>query len=253
MLSASFLINEEPGKSLRNFFDKMLSELGPQDWWPARSRLEVILGAILVQNTTWRNATLALKHLRTRGLLHLARLKKAPLPEIETCVRSAGFFRQKALTIRNFLDWLEGACRGSLEHMFGIPPEEARSLLLGIKGLGPETVDAILLYAGGHPFFVVDSYTRRILTRHQLVHHAAKYDEIQRFLHHHLPTDPDLFNEYHALFVEVGKRYCKRPSPECMDCPLEGFLGPNQRVRLALPAKRGRSPNGYCHGAIEVS
>lgn len=230
----------EPGAALRAFYAKMLSELGPQDWWPARSRLEIIVGAILAQNTAWQNAALALKRLRTSGLLSMGRLRKASLQEIETCVRPAGFFRQKARTIRNFLDWLESACRGSLGKMFGLPPEEARGLLLEIKGLGPETVDAILLYAGGHPFFVADSYTRRVMARHQMVHPEARYDDVQSFLHRHLPPEPELFNEYHALLVEVGKQYCKRPSPRCPDCPLEIFLGPNQPVQLPPSEAKGK-------------
>ncbi|HLY63764.1 MAG TPA: endonuclease III domain-containing protein [Terriglobia bacterium] len=228
MRSAAWKTTLGPGGALLAFYDKMLSEFGPQGWWPARSRLEVIVGSILVQNTAWQNAALALKHLRARGLLSLTRLRKASRTEIEICVRPAGFFRQKAGTIRNFLDWLEVACQGSLGKMFELQPEEARQRLLGIKGLGPETVDAILLYAGGHPFFVADSYTRRVLARHKIVGGKANYDQVQRFLHRHLPPDPDLFNEYHALLVEVGKRHCKRPSPECLDCPLEGFLGPDQ-------------------------
>jgi len=213
---------------LQAFYDKMLSQLGRQNWWPARTRLEVILGAILVQNTTWQNAVGGLRNLRIQGLLTLARLKMASQEEIETCIRPAGFFRQKALTIKNFLDWLEVACHGSLRCLFGLPPDITRARLLEIKGLGPETVDAIMLYAGGHPFFVADSYTRRVLARHQMVHHGANYKEVQGFLHRYLPPEPDLFNEYHALLVEVGKSYCKRPAPLCLDCPLQSFLGPNQ-------------------------
>lgn len=230
----------DPGAALRAFYAKMLSELGPQDWWPARSRLEIIVGAILVQNTAWQNAALALKRLRARGLLSLMRLQKASLTEIEACVRPAGFFRQKARTIRCFLDWLERACQGSLRNLFGLPPAEARDGLLQVRGLGPETVDAILLYAAGHPFFVADSYTRRILARHQMVHPGARYDDVQSFLHRHLPPEPELFNEYHALLVEVGKQHCRRPSPQCLHCPLEGFLGPHQPVELSLSAGDGK-------------
>jgi endonuclease III related protein len=229
----------EPGAALRAFYAKMLSQLGPQDWWPARSRLEIIVGAILVQNTAWQNATLALKRLRVSGLLSLARLQKASPAEIETCVRPAGFFRQKARTIRNFLDWLERDCQGSLVNLFALQPKEARGRLLGIKGLGPETVDAILLYAGGHAIFVADSYTRRVLARHRMVHPEADYDDVQSFMHRHLPSKPDLFNEYHALLVSVGKQYCRRPAPQCTDCPLEGFLGPNQPVQLSSLPRAG--------------
>src|SRR5579859_4332478 len=138
----------EAGVTLRQFFAKMLVELGPQDWWPARTRLEIILGAILVQNTAWQNAALALKQLRQRGLLNFTRLRSASRVELESCVRPAGFFRQKTRTIQNFLVWLERNCHGSLKTMFSQEAEESRRQLLTVKGLGPETVDAILLYAG---------------------------------------------------------------------------------------------------------
>src|SRR5579859_5822921 len=138
----------EPGVMLRQFFAKMLAELGPQHWWPARTRLEIILGAILVQNTASQNAALSLKQFRQKGLLNLARLRGASRAELESCVRPAGFFRQKARTIQNFLVWLERNCHGSLNAMFSLQAEESRRQLLTVKGLGPETVDAILLYAG---------------------------------------------------------------------------------------------------------
>jgi endonuclease-3 related protein len=234
MRSATRRAAVEPREALRQYFDKMLRVLGPQDWWPARTRLEMIVGAILVQNTAWQNAALALKQLKQKGMLSLTALRDASRGEIESCVRSAGFFRQKARTIRNFMTWLERACRGSLAAMFALPPQELRHDLLKITGLGPETVDAILLYAGQHPFFVADSYTRRVLARHQLLREGAGYDEAQQFLHRHLPADPELFNEYHALLVEVGKQYCKRETPLCEGCPLEEFLERGQPAVTAL-------------------
>ncbi len=225
----------EPEISLRQYFEKMLSQLGPQDWWPARTRLEMILGAILVQNTAWQNAALALKQMRKSGLLNLDGLRAASPAELEGSVRSAGFYRQKGQTIRNFLEWLENDCHGSLKAMFALGPEKLRHELLKIKGMGPETADAILLYAGHHPFFVSDAYTRRILARHGLVRPGAGYGEVQKFLHQHLPADAELFNEYHALLVEVGKRYCQRRQPLCGECPLEEFLKAHQPVPLPQP------------------
>jgi endonuclease-3 related protein len=230
----------KPGVVLRDIYARMFSELGPQDWWPARSRLEIILGAILVQNTAWQNAALGVKQLRARGLLRLDHLQKASLAEIENCVRPAGFYRQKARTITNFLDWLERDCQGSLTRMFGLAPHQARLQLLEIKGLGPETVDAILLYAGGHPFFVADGYTRRILARHQLVQPEARYEDVQKFLHRHLAPEPKLFNEYHALLVEVGKQHCKLRAPQCPLCPLEALLGQDQPVKLTQSRQSAR-------------
>ncbi len=214
----------EPSKLLRRYYDSMLREFGPQHWWPARTRLEVILGAILTQNTSWQNAALAIKGLRQAGFLSLVGLKRARRNEIEIAIRPAGFYRQKARTIRNFLDWLDDHCPGSLARMFRRPGAQLRQELLEIQGLGPETVDAILLYAGNLPFFVADAYTRRILARHELLPEGIGYEQTRRFLHAHLPSDAQLFNEFHAQLVETGKRHCWRSSPNCLACPLERFL-----------------------------
>jgi endonuclease-3 related protein len=213
-----------PEEVLRQYFAKLLSTLGPQKWWPARTRIEIIIGAILVQNTAWQNVALALHQLKRKGFLTLSGLRTASQAELETCVRPAGFFRQKARTIQNFLAWLDRACHGSLGALFALPAVEARRQLLEIKGLGPETVDAILVYAGGHAFFVADQYRRRIFTRHELVTPGAGYEAVQKFLHQHLFPDPDLFNEYHALLVEAGKQFCKVAAPRCEECPLQEFL-----------------------------
>jgi endonuclease III related protein len=224
----------EPSQLLRLYFDSMYLKLGPQGWWPGRTRLEVILGAILTQNTSWLNAELALRKLRKAGLLTLFRLRRASLLQIETLIRSSGFFRQKARTIRTFLEWLDSNCGGSLATMFKLSGAKLRRDLLGIRGLGPETVDAILLYAGNQPFFVADAYTRRILNRHGLLREEAPYTSAQLFLHTHMPADPQLFNEFHALLVEVGKRFCKRAAPLCLGCPLEEFL-PESHQRQSEP------------------
>jgi endonuclease-3 related protein len=214
----------EAPETLRQYYQTLHQRLGPQGWWPARTRLEVVLGAILAQNTAWTNAALAVRRLRKAGLLKLARLQRASRSELEHCIRPAGFYRQKALTIRNFLNWLIRACEGSLATLFALPAEEARQELLKIRGLGPETVDTILLYAGRHPFFVADAYARRILARHGLVPAKAGYSAVQQFLHRHLPPDQALFNQFHALLVEVGKRFCRRQQPDCGACPLKAFL-----------------------------
>jgi endonuclease-3 related protein len=219
----------EAAETLRQYYTALRERLGQQGWWPARTRLEVILGAILTQNTAWSNAALAVRRLRKAGLLNLAKLQRASRSELEHCIRPAGFYRQKALTIRNFLRWLERVCGGSLATLFALPAQEARRELLTVKGLGPETVDAILLYAGRHPYFVVDAYTRRILARHRLVSARANYSAVQQFLQQHLPPDQALFNQYHALLVGVGKRFCRRLKPNCEACPLKGFL-PDQSI-----------------------
>ena len=218
-------------RELRRYFRALHAHFGPQHWWPAKTRLEVILGAILTQNTAWRNVELALRELRQAGLLRLSRLRQLTAGQIASHIRSAGFFRQKAATIRRFLEWLDANYAGSLPKLFATPPEELRTRLSGIKGLGPETVDSILLYAGRHPFFVADAYTRRLLVRHRLIPRGADYETAQALLHSQLERDNVLYNEYHALIVEVGKRYCVKSAPKCSNCPLEPFLprgGPTQ-------------------------
>ncbi|TAM82804.1 MAG: endonuclease III domain-containing protein [Acidobacteria bacterium] len=233
----------EPGEVLKTYYEELLRQFGPQGWWPARTRLEVILGAILTQNTSWQNAARAIFRLQGAGLLRWPRLRQAPLPQLETCVRPAGYFRQKARTIRNFAKWLDEAHQGSLDALFRQPPGLARAQLLGLRGLGPETADAILLYAGKLPFFVADAYTRRILARHNLISPGDGYPETQQFLHRHLPVDEGLFNEFHALLVEAGKRHCKRQAPDCHGCPLEPYLPPNGNSPRAPLRNAGRSRN----------
>jgi endonuclease-3 related protein len=209
---------------LSGYYAALLRRFGPQQWWPARTRLEVILGAILTQNTAWHNATLALRKLRQAGLLSWRGLRAAGLDTLETCVRPAGFYRQKARTIRNFADWLEREHGGSLTRLFSLPQDQLRRQLLGLPGVGPETADAVLLYAAGRPLFVADAYTRRVLGRHAIVPTDAGYHQTQQFLHAHLPLEASLFNEFHALLVEVGKKHCTPHSPNCPACPLEEFL-----------------------------
>jgi endonuclease-3 related protein len=228
------------GKLLSRYYFALQGSFGPQHWWPARTRLEVILGAILTQNTAWHNATLALRNLRQSGLLSWQGLRRAALPCLEACVRPAGFYRQKARTIRNLVDWLSLRHAGSLHRLFSQPPEELRRQLLDLRGLGPETVDAILLYAAQFPLFVADAYTRRVLARHGLVPIAADYHQTQEFLHAHLPRHALLFNEFHALLVEVGKKHCRPHYPRCAGCPLEEFLpgggAAQNRVQAQEPA-----------------
>lgn len=222
------ILSEKPDRktrtSLPKFFRQLYATLGPQHWWPARTRLEVILGSILTQNTSWRNVEKALRSLRAHGWLRLSALRQVERAELAQAIRSAGFYRQKAATIRNFLTFLESEYDASLEKMFRQPMPLLREQLLRIKGFGPETVDTILLYAGRHPSFVVDAYTRRILERHKLASPSASYNEIQMLFHRSLKPDPAVFNEYHALLVETGKRFCKRAEPDCSRCPLEAYL-----------------------------
>jgi endonuclease-3 related protein len=237
---------KQPGISaselLTRYYSVLRARFGPQQWWPARTRLEVILGAILTQNTSWHNATLALRNLRQSGLLRLRALWRACPSTLEACVRPSGFYRQKARTIRDFVDWLMRECAGSLNSLSSLPSEELRHRLLELRGLGPETVDAILLYAVRRPLFVADAYTRRVLARHGLVPAAADYHQTQEFLHAHLPPHAPLFNEFHALLVEVGKKHCRPRSPRCAGCPLEEFLPDGGVAQWPAHASAGTGP-----------
>jgi endonuclease-3 related protein len=209
---------------LHRFYAALLESFGPQGWWPARTRWEVIWGAILTQNTTWRNATLALKNLRKAGLLTWRRLRQVSVDELEPLIRQAGFYRQKARTLHSFAHWIEQAHGGSLDSLFAQGAAPARAQLLALKGIGPETADAILLYSGRQPVFVADAYTRRVLSRHSLLSPTADYESAQQFLHQALPPDQALFNEFHALLVEAAKRFCHRNVAHCEECPLGKFL-----------------------------
>ncbi len=245
MQRAAQPLGVEPGEVLETCYEELLRQFGPQRWWPARTRLEVILGAILTQNTTWRNAARAISRLRDAGLLRWAPLRQASLSQLESCVRPAGYFRQKARAIRTFVEWLDRAHQGSLDALFRQSPDQARTQLLALRGVGPETADAILLYAGKLPFFVADTYTRRVLARHNLISPEAGYPAAQQFLHRHLPADEGLYNEFHALLVETGKIHCKRQAAECRGCPLEPYLpgtrnGQRARLRAARSSRSKR-------------
>jgi endonuclease-3 related protein len=216
-------------RALSRYYHRLLEEFGPQGWWPAETQLEVILGAILTQNTTWRNAALAIGRLREPGLLNLTRLRAIRTQRLQALIRPAGFFKQKARTIQGFVRWLDDWHHGSLERMFQEPADRLRGKLLELRGLGPETVDAMLLYAGGKPFFVADAYTRRILARHGMLPADANYHQAQQSIHRSLDRDTVVYNEFHALLVEVGKRHCRLETPRCGGCPLQEFLPERER------------------------
>ncbi len=250
---------------IRRFYQTLFTAWGRQHWWPARTRLEMIVGAILTQNTAWTNVERALGSLRKAGLLSLKELRETPEARLARFIRSSGYFRQKARRLKNFVNFLDDRYGGSLERMFARPTQELRRELLDLNGIGPETADSILLYAGNHPVFVVDAYTRRIVERHGILPATAKYDEIRelfetafrvsRFTSHeprretrsskhetagprgscHLPSpmstckrEPlvQIYNEMHGLIVGVGKSYCLKQKPRCEACPLGRFLPP---------------------------
>ena len=165
---------------IRDFYHLLYRQWGPQHWWPAQSRFEVIAGAYLTQNTAWTNVERALQQLRSAGVLSLEGIRRTPLPELEQLIRSAGYFRQKAQRLKTFVSYLDKKYGGSLDRMFAVPTATLREELLALNGVGPETADSILLYAGNHPSFVVDAYTRRVLERHHLAHLRTSYHDIQR-------------------------------------------------------------------------
>jgi endonuclease III related protein len=215
-------MSSRTGDTLRAFYDALHAACGPQHWWPAQTPTEVIIGAILTQNTAWRNVERAIDNLRQAGALDWRRLRDMPAEQLAGLIRPAGTFNVKARRLRAFVEWFWRRFDGDLERMFAVPLDVLREELLGIPGIGRETADAILLYAGGLPSFVVDAYTARILRRHGLIDESADYEEIKDLFESHLPADPALFNEYHALLVQTGKIHC-RPRPRCEGCPLEPF------------------------------
>jgi len=205
---------------LNEIFNCLLERFGPLHWWPANSPFEVVIGAILTQNTAWSNVEKAIAALKAAIPLAPSALLQLDRRRLETLIRPAGFFRQKAERLQLFAAHLLDHHGGELSAMLAGPLEQVRCELLHCKGIGPETADSILLYAGGQPSFVVDAYTRRLFTRLGLLQGDERYEEIRRLFMDHLPHNSDLFNEYHALIVEQCKRHC-RVKPLCSSCPLQ--------------------------------
>jgi len=205
---------------LDEYFNSLFTAFGPQHWWPGKTQFEVIVGAILTQNTSWANVERAIVKLRAAGLLTPAAIEKATLPQLERLVRSSGYFRQKARKLKAFCAFLRTEHRGSLKRMFATPTSELREKLLAIFGIGPETADSILLYAGEHPVFVVDAYTKRILARHGWADDTSKYQDIRWMFERQFPGNAAIFNEFHALIVNTGKKFCRTREALCGQCPL---------------------------------
>jgi len=210
-------------------------------WWPAKTPFEVIVGAILTQSTAWSNVKLAIANLRRDRLLSSASLEQVPLARLQRLVRPSGYFRQKAEKLKAFVQFLRRKHGGSLARMFRTPTAELRKQLLAVHGIGPETADSILLYAGGHRVFVVDAYTHRILERHHLADGKPDYERARQFFESQLPRDAKLYNEFHALIVNTGKNWCRKRAPRCNQCPLAGFLPSDSPLRQAIPATRDRA------------
>jgi len=248
-------------EQLRSYYRTLFRAWGPQNWWPARSHFEVIVGAYLTQNTAWTNVEKAMTNLRATHLLSVSGIRRVPLAELESLIRPAGYFRQKAKRLKLFVAFLDQRYGGSLTRLFSRPTAELRDELLALNGIGPETADSILLYAGNHPVFVVDAYTRRILDRHKILRAKADYEEVRELFENALtplaetalepgddsipelpaglggaahkpsavsttqrPALAQIYNEMHGLIVGVGKNHCRKSQAQCDGCPLQKFL-----------------------------
>jgi len=210
--------------SLEDYFRTALAKLGSQHWWPGETPFEVCVGAILTQNTSWTNVEKAIANLKARGVLEPEKLYALPPMELASLIRPAGYFNIKTKRLRNFLKFLIEEYDGQLDRMFSERLEGLREKLLAVKGIGPETADSILLYAGNKEIFVVDAYTKRIFLRHEVVSEEDDYHQIQEHFMHHLPAEVATFNEFHALIVHIGKNWCKTKVPDCEHCPWQKYL-----------------------------
>jgi len=206
-----------------NIYKRLYRFYGPQGWWPARTRFEIMIGAILTQNTAWANVEKAIVNLRRHGLISSPRaMKDVNERKLAGMIRPAGYYNVKARRVKNFVNFLFSGYSGSLAGISRRETPRLREELLAVNGVGPETCDSILLYAFRRPIFVVDAYTKRIFSRHSFFAASATYEKVQKFFMAHLPKDERLFNEYHALIVRVGKDFC-RTRPKCGPCPLRGI------------------------------
>jgi len=205
--------------TLKTIYEKLYAFYGPQYWWPGDTPFEITVGAILTQNTNWANVEKAIDNLKVHHVLNARALHKLPIQTLAALVRPSGYYNIKAKRIRAFLNFLVEKYGGSVRRMKNDETRTLRKELLAINGIGPETADSILLYALKKPVFVIDAYTRRIISRHDILDANVRYDEYQDFFHCELDQDVHLFNEYHALLVRVGKEYC-RSQPRCERCPL---------------------------------
>ncbi len=201
-------------------YELLFDRFGPQQWWPGETKFEIIVGAILTQNTNWANVEKAIGNLKSADLLSATKLHALEVANLAELIRPAGYYNIKAARLKNFLDWLFDEYGGKLSNLAQLSTDRLREQLLAIKGIGPETGDSILLYAFDRDIFVVDTYTARIASRHHLIEPGADYEQLQYLFQANLTGDVEMFNEYHALLVRCGKEFC-RPKARCAGCPLE--------------------------------
>ena len=208
---------------LAEIYQLLHDHFGPQHWWPGETPLEIMVGAVLTQNTNWQNVEKAIVNLKNGGLLSLSALAEIPVDTLAQHIRPSGYYNLKAKRLKNLVMAI-GRNDEDLEPFFADRPDELREKLLAIKGIGPETADSIILYAAEKPVFVIDAYTHRILLRHDLIWEESDYHEMQELFISVLPEDIAIYNEYHALLVRLGKDYCLKRNPRCQGCPLEELL-----------------------------
>ena len=206
------------------FYQKLYRHFGPQHWWPGETPFEVMVGAILTQNTAWKNVERAIENLKKENALSPEEINKMNIEKLAQLIKPSGFYNLKAKRLKSFIERFMEDFNGDIQGMKKLEKGRLREWLLSIPGIGRETADSIILYAVEKPIFVIDAYTRRILSRHGLIKGDENYDEIQEIFHKNLPVDTGLYNEYHALIVTLGKEYCKKQNPLCETCPLKEFL-----------------------------
>ncbi|QEG37471.1 endonuclease III domain-containing protein [Bythopirellula goksoeyrii] len=210
----------------KQVYDRVIQAWGPQQWWPADSPFEVMVGAVLVQNTNWKNVERAIENLKSAAVLAPQELLALELEKLQELIRPAGYFRNKAKRLRALVQFFVDEFGGEIVAMQEVPLRQLRERLLSVHGIGPETADSILLYAVGQPALVVDAYTLRIFARHGWVPYGTSYDALQQHLAEELPVDTAIYNEFHALMVQLGKAHCRK-APLCDECPLQQLLPAN--------------------------
>ncbi len=211
-------------RTLQEVYDRLNGHFGPLHWWPAENPFEVVVGAVLTQNTNWKNVEKAIDSLKQAGVFSFDGLLRLSEQELGGYIRSSGYYNLKARRLKNLLEMVATDFGGDLARLLAENTVAARRALLEVKGIGPETADSILLYGGGHPVFVVDAYTHRILSRHNLIPEECDYQLVQELFMDNLTSDAEMFNQYHALLVITAKNFCKKSGPLCSRCPLEPML-----------------------------
>lgn len=218
-------MRKEQGNPFLHVYELLLAHYGPQNWWPGDTTLEILVGAVLTQNTNWVNVEKAVVNLKNAHQLSFQALQALPMEQLAQYIRPSGYYNIKARRLKNLLQMIEDEYEGEPQFLFADSLESGRENLLRVKGVGPETADSILLYAAEKPIFVIDTYTHRVFSRHELVLEENDYYSLQQEVMDNLPEDVPLFNEYHALIVAVAKEFCKKGKPRCKECPLHGVGG----------------------------